>query len=130
VLVVMFVRRRRRPVGPDPAPVATPPTVAVPGAPSARLRAAADALAGTRSDAALADVRGVLFEVAGVARGATLVDALRTLGERDPALRGALLAAERAMFGPAAERDAAVAGLLAAVDAYAGPAAGRGAWTG
>jgi hypothetical protein len=138
VLIVLFVRRRRRPApGGPPAPLRTPVVAAaivpppVPAAPSSeRLARAAEAYRNTRSDAALAQVRAMLFDLSGVPGGATLVDALRALGERDRPLRAALLAAERAAFGPAGERAGAGDEMLAAIQAYAGGyAPNEGAWT-
>lgn len=132
VLGVMFVRRRKRSPPPTaPRRVVAPAPVAAPnaGAPE-RLTQAADAYRMARSQATLADVRGVLFELAGVARGVTLVDALRALGERDRPLRVALFAAERATFGPAGERASAGDDVLAAIQAYgAGAPASEATWT-
>jgi len=121
VLIVVFVRRRHRPAKLLPQPIAAvsagpPPAPAV--APNDRLIAAAQAYRAQRSEESLAQVRAVLFGLAGVAPGATLVDALRALGERDRALRAALLAAEGAAFGPAAERTPAGDTMLAAIQAY------------
>jgi hypothetical protein len=132
VLIVLFVRRRRR-----PAPVAAvnvqPPVAAAPVKEATideRLGQAAAAYRRDRSEAALLDVRTVLFGLTGVGSGATLLDALRTLGERSRDLRAALLAAEAAAFGPAGERVAAGDRMLAAIDAYAHPqGANEDAWT-
>jgi hypothetical protein len=94
------------------------------------LDAAAAAYRAARSEATLFEVRYLLLESAGVPRGATLVDALRTLGERDRALRAALLAAERAAFGRADDRLAAGNEMLAAIEAYRGrPASNEPTWT-
>jgi hypothetical protein len=93
----------------------------VPATPtSERLVHAAEAYRSARSDAALAQVRAALFGLTGVSGGATLVDALGALGEPNGPLRAALLAAERAAFGPAAERPRAGDEMLAAIQAYAG----------
>ncbi len=131
VLVVLFVRRRRRPATPPP-PIVTvsPPAVSVAVAPSDRLARSLEAYRSERSPAALADLRAVLFAAAGAAVGATLVDAMRALGPREPNLRRAMLAAENAAFGPTAERAGAGDDLIAAVQAYAREqAAKQGAWT-
>lgn len=137
VLIVLFVRRRRRPAKiaagatvPVPAApvVAAPPVSAV--SPNEQLARAAEAYKSERTDATLAHVRAILFGLAGVPAGATLIDALRALGERDRWLRTALLAAEDAAFGPAAERRPAGDGMLAAIQAYAGGRpANEDAWT-
>ncbi len=132
VLYVLFVRRRRVPAKAPAAPVAvvtTPPPAPLP-APGERLSRAAHAFRTERAPATLMALRAVLFELAGVGAGATLVDALRATGGRDAHLRAALLAAEDAAFGPAADRAAAGDALLAAVAAYIGEApASRDAWT-
>jgi hypothetical protein len=129
VLYTLFVRRRRTKPVPVPAPAAPPlPPRELPG--SERLVQAAQRFRHERSQAALLDVRAVLFGIAGVAAGATLVDALRALGDRDVNVRAALLAAESAAFGPAAERGGAGDALLAAIAAYGGEAAPpETAWT-
>jgi hypothetical protein len=119
VVAVVFVRRRRRPqpaaervaMPLAPRPPSPPP---VPEGP-ARLEAALERFRRERSVAALVALRAELFAVAGARAGATLVDALRASGGRDDALRAALLAAEAALFGPAAEREAAGDALLAAL---------------
>jgi hypothetical protein len=134
VLIVLFVRGRRR-----PAPIAAvkiAPSIAAPPPPSKetpvgeRLAQAAAVYRRDRSETALLDVRTVLFGLSGVGSGATLLDALRALGERNRDLRAALLAAEAAAFGPAAERSTAGDRMLAAIDAYANPhGANEDAWT-
>ncbi|HEY4439835.1 MAG TPA: hypothetical protein VGN14_05235, partial [Candidatus Elarobacter sp.] len=83
-----------------PAPIMTPP-------PAARTPrdAVADALRAYRTspaDGALLGLRGALFTAAGSTPGATLRDALATVS--DQTLRAALVAAERAAFGPAIQR--------------------------
>jgi hypothetical protein len=125
VLIVLFVRRRRRPakIAPPPAPAA--PAMVAPPAPASAstnepVLRAADTYRRERTDLALAHVRAELFRLVGVAAGATLIDALRALDERDRSLRRALLAAEAAAFGPALERVAAGDEMLAAIQAYAG----------
>ena len=133
VLGVIFVRGRKRRPAPPPKPVRVHEPIA-PVAPTStaneRLLRAADDYRRDRSDASLAAVRSELFGLAGVARGTTLVDALRALGDRDRPLRSALLAAERAAFAPAGERDAAGDEMLAAIQAYAGRRpANVDAWT-
>ena len=72
----------------------------------------------------------ILFRLAGASAGATLFDALRVLGERNHSLRAALLAAERAAFGPAPERGAGGDEMLAEIQAYGqGRPANEDAWT-
>ncbi len=133
VLAVLFVRRRRRPA--KIAPAAVTPDVPIgppPGTPATNeaLVRAAERFGVERSAAALMAVRALLFGLAGVPAGATLVDALGTLGERDRGLRPALLAAEAAAFGPVVDRPAAGNRLLAAIQAYTGgQAANEDAWT-
>ncbi len=135
VIGVLFVRRKRRPaklapVAAVPVSVPAPPTAAPAQNPSERLARAARLYRAERSAAALAEARAALFELAGVAAGATLIDALAALGGRDTHLRAALVAAEAAAFGPAAERIAAGDTMLAAIQAYAERRpANEGAWT-
>jgi hypothetical protein len=114
VLLVRAVRRRPRPAVASPAP-APARRDAPRGDP---LRAAYDAYRARGDDASLDALRGVLFERAGAAPGATFADALRALGPRDPQLGRLLAVAERARFGPAHERAAAARDLLALLDAY------------
>ncbi len=132
VLIVLFVRRPRRPVKTaavaGAAPVAAPPVTE--SASTDRLLRAAETYRCERSPAALAELRTILLGLSGVGAGATLLDALRALGERDRDLRAALVAAEGAAFGPAPERAAAGDRVLAAIQAYAQPrAANEDAWT-
>ena len=131
VVFVLFVRRRRRAPAATAAPMLSvaeaPPPPAT--APVLGLGAAANVYARERSQAALLNVRGILFQTAGVPAGATLVDALHALGAREPDVRTALLAAEVAAFGPAAERVAAGEAMLVALQAYCGGQAATGAWT-
>jgi hypothetical protein len=133
VLIVLFFRRRRKPAR-VPAVAVTQPVAAAPPVKETtgreRLAQAAQAYRRDRSEGALVDVRSVLFGLSGAGSGATLLDALRALGERSRDLRAALLAAEAAAFGPAAERDAAGDRMLAAIDAYVQPQTVNGdAWT-
>lgn len=127
VLIALFVLRGKRRPTPPPqvAPIAPPPPVETASLVQ-RLVRSGEAFARTRSETPLADLRALLFEAAGVARGATLVDALRGLTDVDRPLRVALLAAERTMFGPAAERESAGDDLLAAVEAYCRAATAKG----
>ncbi len=127
----LFFRRRRRPsAAPPESVIVADPVAAVRVNAGERLARAADAYRSARSPASIAEVRGVLFELAGVPGGATLVDALRGLGDRDGDLRTALVCAEAAAFGPAAERVAAGDAMLAAIAAYGGrTAATADAWT-
>ena len=69
-------------------------------------------------DDSLDALRNVLFTRAGAGPGATFADALRALGTRDPQLARVMAVAERARFGPAAERAAARADLLELGEAY------------
>jgi hypothetical protein len=74
-----------------------------------------DAIALVRArgdDAAMDTLRIVLFARAGLGTGATLADAIREVGDRDPQLVRALTATERVRFGPIAERPAATRELL------------------
>ena len=131
VLLTLFVLRGRRHSPHAAEPIATPVAPPPPRATLIeRLGRATEGFRRARSAAALVEVRGMLFEAAGVASGSTLVDALRALGERDRPLRFALLAAERATFGPAGERETASDELLAALEAYCRVAsANEPAWT-
>jgi hypothetical protein len=131
VVVVLFVRRRRRPATVVPAaPVAaTAPPPAAPAGIRERLAGATDAYRRERSPATLLAVRAALLEFAGAAPGATLIDALRALGDRDRQLRFALLAAEAAAFGPALERTEAGDRMLAAIAAFEPAVSNASAWT-
>jgi hypothetical protein len=116
--VILLVRRgRRRPNVPPPIPAA-PVREARPADADARLRAAFAAFRAHADDATLDALRAELFERAGARSGATFADAMRALGARDPALLRVMAVAERARFGPAGERAAARADLLADLDAY------------
>jgi hypothetical protein len=132
VLVVVFVRRRRRPATVATVTVTAPAREPPPAlrSPDEALARAAEAYRNERSESTLLGVRKALFCLSGAAGGATLLDALRGLGERDSHLRAALLAAEAAAFGPAAGRGAAGDRMLAAIAAHA-PGAGvnEGSWT-
>ena len=132
VVGVLFLRRKRRPATAVPPPIGAA-AVPLPGPPAAlseRLVQAAQAYSRERSAATLGAVRAILFGLAGAAAGATLVDALRALGERDGRLRAALLAAERAAFGPAGERASAGDAMVAAIQAYCERRpANEGGWT-
>lgn len=81
-----------------------------------------DAIALVRArgdDESMDTLRVVLYARAGLGIGATLGDALRELGDRDPQLARTLEATERARFGPIAERPAATRELLRLLYAYA-----------
>jgi hypothetical protein len=65
---------------------------------------------------ALLRLRAALFAAAGAPAGATLHDALRAGPEER--LRAALIAAERAAFGPQNARAAAAAELVRATEAW------------
>jgi hypothetical protein len=116
VLVTVVRTRRRRP----PAVVPAAPVAAAPPSPPRLPRDdVADALRAYRTapaNASLARLRGALFVAAGTNAGATLRDALAAT--RDHELRPALVAAERTAFGPAHERDASSAELVAATEAW------------
>jgi hypothetical protein len=121
-LIALARRRRRRRERPD-VPVPAPAAVAQPSAsappPSTPRDAVAAALGTYRvapAAAALSALRAALFAAAGVASGVTLRDALGATN--DHGLRGALLAAERTMFGPAHVRDAASVDLIDATEAW------------
>ena len=114
ILLIVLVRRRRTRA---PAAVAAQP-VLDPPARTARDEVV-DALRAYRSSpqlAALLCLRATLFAAAGAAPGSTLRDALADTP--DGGLRTALVAAERAAFGPAAIRDAATSDLLGAVEVW------------
>jgi hypothetical protein len=118
-LVAIRMSRRKPPSAPIPPtvrPAAPPPASGI--MLRERIARAADACRITTGERETIALRALLLEAAGVSRGATLVDALRALppGARD--LRAALLAAERAIFGPASEHASALDDLLAAVDAW------------
>jgi hypothetical protein len=115
--LVLFLRGRRRTAASPPAP-APPVREAQRAQPDERLRAAFAAYRSAPDDARLDALRGALFERAGARAGATFADALQTLGPRDPALLRVMAVAERARFGPDAERAAARADLLADMEAY------------
>ncbi|GAC1409264.1 MAG: hypothetical protein NVSMB64_18000 [Candidatus Velthaea sp.] len=132
VLFALFALRRRRAPQAARASPAAGPAVAVrtEATPGERLKLAAADFRAQRDLHTLAALRALLLERAGVPRGATLVDALRALGPEDRSLRAALLASERALFGPAGERETAGKDLLAALEAYFGdPAPNAQAWT-
>lgn len=118
VPVVALVQARRRPppastappVAPAPAPAAAPP--------EDPLRAAARAYRAQPDDATLDGLRNALFARAGAPAGSTFADALHALGGRDPQLARVMAVAERARFGPDAERGPAARDLRAVLDAY------------
>jgi len=105
-----------------PVPTAPSPPLSI----DARIALAAQEFRENGDALALADLRAVLFERAGLSAGATLVDALRALGPNDRALRVALIAADRAIFGPQSERQAAGHELLDALQTYLASAARPG----
>jgi hypothetical protein len=121
IAILWFALRTRRAGALQMPPVATvilQPVASV-GAPrDTQLADAIHAYRMSRSTADLFALRGVLFDEAGVDRGATLSDALRVLGAGNAALRFALSAAERAAFGPSGERERGGDELLAAAEAY------------
>lgn len=107
-------RRRERPVVQVPRPVTPPPPP-----PRSPRDAVAEALRAYRvapADGALARLRAALLAAAGTNPGATLRDALAATP--DHGLRGALIAAERAAFGPAYARDAASVELVDSTEAW------------
>ncbi len=116
-LIVTVVRSRRRRV--PAAVMPAPPLAAPPPAPRTPRDDVADALRGYRTAPAhdaLMRLRGALFVAAGSNAGATLRDALAVTS--DHALRAPLIAAERAAFGPAHERDGASVELVSATDVW------------
>ena len=119
VIAIVWVRRARAPAVPLPSPVAAPPPPR-PGRRSEELRDALAQLDGDRSPASALRVRRALFVVAGAPPEATLRDVLGTVGEGDPALRSAVVAAERASFRDGPYRPAAIDELLRTGDTVAG----------
>ena len=120
LITIVRLRRRRAAVA---VPVGAP-TAAAPPPPRTPRDDVAEALRAYRSvpaNGSLTRLRGALFVAAGTNAGATLRDALAATA--DPALRGALSAAERTAFGPARERDTSSAELIGATGAWltAGP---------
>jgi hypothetical protein len=116
--LAVVLRRVRRHGGLPPPTPAPPVREDRPVHPDERLRAAFAAYRAQPGDATLDALRGVLFERAGARPGATFADAMQALGRRDPPLLRAMAVAERARFGPAAERAAARGDLLADLAAY------------
>jgi hypothetical protein len=113
VLIVRARTRRRR----APAEPVVTVAAAVPPPRTAR-DAVAEALREFRREPeppALLRLRAALFAAAGAKAGATLRDALRAADAR---LRPALIAAERAAFGPATARADAAAELVRATEAW------------
>jgi hypothetical protein len=117
--LVPAIRRLAVRKKPTPPPVAT-----VPGPPRATVsreyqaKEAFHAFRRTRDAKDLVALREALFAHAGFAPGVTLADVLAALGPQARALRVALLAAERAAFGPQGERRSAGDDLVAALEAY------------
>jgi hypothetical protein len=121
VALIAFFGLRRRSARPRVAPAVTvvpEPLVSIAPSRDLQLVNATNTYRRSRSVPDLFELRGLLFDAAGVDRGATLADALRALGDGHAALRFALAAAERAAFGPAGERERAGDELLTAVEAY------------
>jgi hypothetical protein len=115
-LAILIAVVRRRPRRPRPAPVPPAVRVARPELPPVDALRAAVADFRTRNDDASLDViRNLLFTRAGAATGATLTDALRALGARDPDLARAMAVAERVRFGPRAQRADATRDLFDAL---------------
>lgn len=116
LVAIVRLRRRRDAV----QVTVTAPVVAAPSPPPRTPRDdVADALRAYRTAPAhesLLRLRETLFVAAGTSPGATLRDALAETA--DGALRAALFAAERTAFGPAGERDAASAELVAATQTW------------
>lgn len=82
------------------------------------LRTAANAYRNRGDDSSLDVLRTVLFNRAGAGSGATMADALRALGTRDPALAELIAVAERARFAPLSDRAAAARDFIGLLDAY------------
>ena len=123
-LIVTVVRLRRRPA--PPVVTIAPPVAPAPPPPRTPRDDVADALRAYRTapgHGSLTRLRGALFVAAGTNAGATLRDALAATS--DGALRPALIAAERTAFGPAHERDAASAELVAATESWLSAALAR-----
>jgi len=119
--IVAVVRLRRGRPRAQPVPNGVPLLIARPVRPPGDpVRAALAAYRARGDDASLDALRNVLFARAGAGAGATLADALRALGSRDPQLARVMAVAERARFGPAHERAPAARDLLVALDAYVG----------
>jgi hypothetical protein len=114
VLIAVFgINRRRTPFVPIAEPVVAPPPPRTPR------DDVADALRTYRTapaNGSLMRLRGALFVAAGANAGSTLRDALAVTS--DHALRDALLAAERAAFGPAHVRDASSHELIASTEGW------------
>lgn len=122
-IVVLFsliaIRRKRRTAAPPATSAAVPMAVTEPPRSQVqRLRDALGRLRASDDDNALYHLRVELFAIAGVARGATLADALRAKAARDPLLARALATADRAWFGPRELRPGAVRDTIAAVEAF------------
>jgi hypothetical protein len=112
LLLVVLLRRPRR-IRPVPPPAARVVQPVLP--PSDALRDAVAAFRAHDDDASLDALRNLLFARAGARPGATLTDALRALGRRDPDLARAMAIAERVRFGPRAEQAKAKADLFDAL---------------
>lgn len=115
--LIVLVRRRRR-TAPAPVEVSWPASFPVPTPRTPRTEVA-DALRAYRAapqTASLVRLRAALFAASGAAPGTTLRDALGATEDRG--LRTALLAAERAAFGPATIRDASSTELVDAVEGW------------
>ena len=113
VLIGLVLRRPRREAPAAPVVGAPPP------APRTVRDEVADALRAYRTapaNGSLTRLRAALFAAAGASEGATLRDALSATPDR--ALREALVAAERAAFGPAHARDAASSDLIGSTEGW------------
>jgi hypothetical protein len=113
--IALALARARRTA---PAPAAPVPAAPPPVRRTARDEVA-DALRAYRSapaNGSLTRLRAALFAAAGARDGATLRDALAATP--DGALRGALIAAEHAAFGPDHTRDAASADLIQSTEGW------------
>lgn len=122
VLVLLVLLRARRALATRPARTgATLATATLPlDLPSDDPLRDAIALVRARGDdAAMDTLRIVLFARAGLGTGATLADALREIGDRDPQLARTLQVAEYVRFAPVAERPAATRELLRLLYDYA-----------
>lgn len=109
VLARFVLRPRPRTVRRAPPPIPETPNELPSDDP---LRDAIALVRARGDDAAMDTLRIVLFARAGLGTGATLADAIREVGDREPQLVAALAATERARFGPLAERPAATRELL------------------
>jgi hypothetical protein len=123
IALVVFVlipairlRSTRKPAPPPAEDVVAPPVP--PLSREHQVKEAFHVFRRTRDAKDLVALREALFAYAGLAPGATLSDVLAAVDPQARPLRVALLAAERAAFGPQGERRSAGDDLVAALEAY------------